>query len=47
VQYLSVNIGHLRAKLRPATTLIRAEPGIGYRFGDLLRPPLERRKMAT
>jgi two-component system KDP operon response regulator KdpE len=32
-QYLRVYIGHLRAKLGAAASLIRTEPGIGYRFG--------------
>jgi len=35
VQYLRVYIGHLRAKLGPAAKLIRTEPGIGYRFGEM------------
>lgn len=34
-QYLRVYIGHLRAKLGPAARLIRTEPGIGYRFGEM------------
>jgi two-component system KDP operon response regulator KdpE len=33
-QYLRVYIGHLRQKLGPAATLIRTEPGVGYRFGE-------------
>jgi two-component system KDP operon response regulator KdpE len=32
-QYLRVYIGHLRQKLGPAASLIRTEPGVGYRFG--------------
>ncbi|MCQ4159467.1 response regulator [Roseomonas sp. GC11] len=34
-QYLRVYIGHLRQKLGPAAGLIRTEPGIGYRFGEM------------
>lgn len=33
-QYLRVYVGHLRQKLGAAATLIRTEPGIGYRFGE-------------
>ena len=33
-QYLRVYVGHLRQKLGPAASLIRTEPGIGYRFGE-------------
>ncbi len=32
-QYLRVYIGHLRQKLGLAASLIRTEPGVGYRFG--------------
>ncbi|MHB0707207.1 response regulator [Roseomonas mucosa] len=32
-QYLRVYIGHLRQKLGDAATLIRTEPGVGYRLG--------------
>jgi len=32
-QYLRVYIGHLRQKLGGAATLIRTEPGVGYRLG--------------
>jgi two-component system KDP operon response regulator KdpE len=32
-QYLRVYVGHLRQKLGPAASLIRTEPGVGYRFG--------------
>ncbi|UPG74539.1 response regulator transcription factor (plasmid) [Roseomonas gilardii subsp. gilardii] len=32
-QYLRVYIGHLRQKLGEAATLIRTEPGVGYRLG--------------
>ena len=32
-QYLRVYIGQLRQKLGVAATLIRTEPGVGYRFG--------------
>lgn len=32
-QYLRVYIGQLRQKLGAAATLIRTEPGVGYRFG--------------
>jgi len=31
-QYLRVYVGHLRQKLGPAGTLIRTEPGVGYRL---------------
>jgi len=34
-QYLRVYIGHLRQKLGDAARLIRTEPGVGYRFGDI------------
>jgi len=34
-QYLRVYIGHLRAKLGPAASLIATEPGVGYRFAEL------------
>ena len=34
-QYLRVYIGHLRQKLGAAAQLIRTEPGVGYRFGDI------------
>lgn len=33
-QYLRVCIGQLRQKLGDAASLIRTEPGVGYRFGD-------------
>jgi two-component system KDP operon response regulator KdpE len=33
-QYLRVYIGHLRQKLGSAATLIRTEPGVGYRLGS-------------
>lgn len=33
-QYLRVYVGHLRQKLGPAASLIRTEPGVGYRFGQ-------------
>ena len=33
-QYLRVYVGHLRQKLGPAASLIRTEPGVGYRFGS-------------
>lgn len=33
-QYLRVYVGHLRQKLGPAASLIRTEPGVGYRFGE-------------
>ncbi|WP_426955015.1 response regulator [Muricoccus radiodurans] len=33
-QYLRVYIGHLRQKLGAAASLIRTEPGVGYRFGE-------------
>jgi len=32
-QYLRVYVGQLRQKLGAAATLIRTEPGVGYRFG--------------
>ncbi|MDO9713462.1 response regulator [Paracraurococcus lichenis] len=32
-QYLRVYVGHLRQKLGHAASLIRTEPGVGYRFG--------------
>ncbi|MFC0389316.1 response regulator [Muricoccus vinaceus] len=31
-QYLRVYVGHLRQKLGPAASLIRTEPGVGYRL---------------
>jgi two-component system KDP operon response regulator KdpE len=34
-QYLRVYIGHLRQKLGSAARLIRTEPGVGYRFGEV------------
>ncbi len=34
-QYLRVYVGHLRQKLGAAARLIRTEPGVGYRFGDI------------
>jgi two-component system KDP operon response regulator KdpE len=34
-QYLRVYIGHLRQKLGDAATLIRTEPGVGYRLGPV------------
>ncbi|MFZ4407038.1 MAG: response regulator [Paracraurococcus sp.] len=34
-QYLRVYVGHLRQKLGAAAQLIRTEPGVGYRFGDI------------
>jgi two-component system KDP operon response regulator KdpE len=37
-QYLRVYIGHLRQKLGPAASLIRTEPGVGYRFGEDAEP---------
>jgi two-component system KDP operon response regulator KdpE len=37
-QYLRVYIGHLRQKLGSAATLIRTEPGVGYRFGEDAEP---------
>ncbi|WP_376089324.1 response regulator [Roseomonas sp. CCTCC AB2023176] len=33
-QYLRVYVGHLRAKLGEAASLIVTEPGVGYRFAD-------------
>jgi two-component system KDP operon response regulator KdpE len=33
-QYLRVYIGHLRQKLESAASLLRTEPGVGYRFGE-------------
>lgn len=33
-QYLRVYVGQLRAKLGSAASLIRTEPGVGYRFGE-------------
>ncbi|MCR0985188.1 response regulator [Roseomonas populi] len=33
-QYLRVYIGHLRQKLGEAASLIRTEPGVGYRLGS-------------
>ncbi|MFT8246874.1 response regulator transcription factor [Roseomonas sp. BN140053] len=33
-QYLRVYVGHLRQKLGPAASLLRTEPGVGYRFGE-------------
>ena len=33
-QYLRVYVGHLRQKLGAAATLLRTEPGVGYRFGE-------------
>jgi two-component system KDP operon response regulator KdpE len=32
-QYLRVYVGHLRQKLGDAASLIRTEPGVGYRLG--------------
>ena len=32
-QYLRVYVGHLRQKLGSSATLLRTEPGVGYRFG--------------
>lgn len=34
-QYLRVYIGHLRQKLGRVAGLLRTEPGVGYRFGEL------------
>lgn len=34
-QYLRVYVGQLRAKLGAAAHLIRTEPGVGYRFGEV------------
>jgi two-component system KDP operon response regulator KdpE len=34
-QYLRVYIGHLRQKLGDAASLIRTEPGVGYRLGPV------------
>lgn len=34
-QYLRVYVGHLRQKLGSAAGLIRTEPGVGYRFGNV------------
>lgn len=34
-QYLRVYVGHLRQKLGAAARLIRTEPGVGYRFGEM------------
>jgi len=33
-QYLRVYVGHLRQKLGAAASLLRTEPGVGYRFGE-------------
>jgi two-component system KDP operon response regulator KdpE len=33
-QYLRVYIGQLRQKLGPVASLLRTEPGVGYRFGE-------------
>ena len=33
-QYLRVYVGHLRQKLGTAASLLRNEPGVGYRFGE-------------
>ena len=33
-QYLRVYVGHVRQKLGEAASLLRTEPGIGYRFGE-------------
>lgn len=33
-QYLRVYVGHLRQKLGDAASLIRTEPGVGYRLGS-------------
>lgn len=38
-QYLRVYIGHLRQKLAAAASLIQTEPGVGYRFGSIVREP--------
>lgn len=38
VQYLRVYIGQLRHKLGEAGTLIKTEPGIGYRLSDIAAP---------
>ncbi|WP_457851884.1 response regulator [Falsiroseomonas oleicola] len=35
-QYLRVYVAQLRQKLGDAASLIRTEPGVGYRFGDAL-----------
>jgi two-component system KDP operon response regulator KdpE len=32
-QYLRVYVGHLRQKLGPVASLLKTEPGVGYRFG--------------
>jgi two-component system, OmpR family, KDP operon response regulator KdpE len=34
-QYLRVYVGHLRQKLGEAASLIRTEPGVGYRLGPV------------
>jgi two-component system KDP operon response regulator KdpE len=34
-QYLRVYVGQLRQKLGAAAWLIRTEPGVGYRFGEV------------
>jgi two-component system KDP operon response regulator KdpE len=34
-QYLRVYVGHLRQKLGVAARLVRTEPGVGYRFGEI------------
>jgi two-component system KDP operon response regulator KdpE len=34
-QYLRVYVGHLRQKLGSLGRLIRTEPGVGYRFGEV------------
>jgi two-component system, OmpR family, KDP operon response regulator KdpE len=33
-QYLRVYVGHIRQKLGEAASLLRTEPGVGYRFTD-------------
>jgi two-component system KDP operon response regulator KdpE len=38
VQYLRVNIGHLRQKLGPGARLLSTEPGVGYRLLDRVPP---------
>ena len=38
VQYLRVYIGHIRQKLgAEGATFVRTEPGVGYRFADMVR----------